>query len=103
LRLQCLAVWDEDNSATIANTGKSLQQLNITNAMRGVMFARQAGESRVARHSDGRNFILMAHLGLIIPKQKELGIMAVVDDTRFWETGKLLMFDTFFLAQHTQL
>ena len=35
----------------------------------GVMFARQLPGSGVKPHSDGRNFILTAHLGLKVPNE----------------------------------
>jgi hypothetical protein len=44
-----------------------LQDLGIPTAIRGVLFARQAPGSSVNRHSDGRNFVLTAHLGLKVP------------------------------------
>jgi hypothetical protein len=41
--------------------------LNIPLAVRGVCFAKQAPQSGVQPHSDGRNFILTTHLGIQIP------------------------------------
>lgn len=66
-RLQRLGVWNVDNCKVFPKTYELLRSLDIPLAVRGVCFARQEGGSGVGTHSDGRNFILTAHLGLKIP------------------------------------
>ena len=45
-------------------------------------------------HSDGRNFILTAHLGVSVPK--EGCSITVGGEKRSWEQDKVLVFDTSF-------
>jgi hypothetical protein len=59
--------WDDD--AHCGGQCQVLAGLDIPFAVRGVMFARQLGSTGVAPHSDGRNFILTAHLGLQVRSQ----------------------------------
>lgn len=101
IRLQRMGVWNvEFCEAYFPQTYQILQSLNIPLAVRGVCFARQEGMSGVAPHSDGRNFILTAHLGLKIPAG--CWIKVGEDDNisnvsqREWEEGKVLIFDTSF-------
>lgn len=61
------------------------------------MFARQAAGTGVQPHSDGRNFILTAHLGLQIPSQpKGACWMRVAEERKEWEENKVLVIDTTF-------
>jgi aspartate beta-hydroxylase len=88
-----LGVWNVDNCAQFPITYQLLKSLNIPLAVRGVCFARQGPNSGVQPHSDGRNFILTSHLGLIIPKGCWI---QVGDEVRTWEEGKLITLDTSF-------
>ena len=63
-RLQRLGRWNEDNCARFPKTTALLKELQVPTAMRGVMFARQRPGTAVARHSDGRNFVLGASWSL---------------------------------------
>eukprot|EP00560_Eucampia_antarctica_P002743 CAMPEP_0197834642 /NCGR_PEP_ID=MMETSP1437-20131217/23186_1 /TAXON_ID=49252 ORGANISM="Eucampia antarctica, Strain CCMP1452" /NCGR_SAMPLE_ID=MMETSP1437 /ASSEMBLY_ACC=CAM_ASM_001096 /LENGTH=224 /DNA_ID=CAMNT_0043439499 /DNA_START=84 /DNA_END=755 /DNA_ORIENTATION=+ len=67
-RLQRLGNWNTDNCDRFPQTYKLLRSLDIPFAVRGVCFARQTPNTGVQPHSDGRNFILTAHLGLKIPQ-----------------------------------
>jgi hypothetical protein len=67
IRLQRLGVWNPDICQDFPETYQLLRSLSIPLAVRGVCFARQAPDTGVQPHSDGRNFILTAHLGLKIP------------------------------------
>lgn len=61
------------------------------------MFARQAPKSRVARHSDGRNFVLTAHLGLKVPEGGvETCWIECAGVRKSWEEGKCVVLDTSF-------
>mmetsp|Transcript_12552 Transcript_12552/g.21229 ORF Transcript_12552/g.21229 Transcript_12552/m.21229 type:complete len:302 (-) Transcript_12552:140-1045(-) len=97
LRLQRLGRWNEANMARFPKTTALLAELNVPTAMRGVMFARQAPGSRVGKHSDGRNFVLTAHLGLQVPLP-EAGEcwMEVGGERQRWEEGKCVVIDTSF-------
>ena len=92
-RLQRLGVWNTENCEEFPRTYELLRSLNIPLAVRGVCFARQGAQSGVASHTDGRNFILTAHLGLRIPKGCWI---KVGDEKREWEVGKLTILDTSF-------
>ena len=97
LRLQRLGQWNEANMARFPKTAAILQEIGVPIAMRGCMFARQAPGTSVVRHSDGRNFILTAHLGLQIPKDSEKCWIEVAGDRRCWEAGKIGVIDTSFV------
>lgn len=74
-------------------TYEILKKLQIPLAVRGVCFARQTPGSGVAEHSDGRNFILTAHLGLEVPE----GCWIEVGGVRGgWREGYLTTVDTSF-------
>lgn len=96
-RLQRLGEWNDKNTAIFAETTKIVQALGIPFAVRGVMFAKQTAGSGVQPHSDGRNFILTAHLGLRVPKQEGSECwIEVAGERREWEEGKVIVFDTSF-------
>ena len=100
IRLQRLGVWNEDVCAAFPRTTAALRSLDppLPFAMRGVMFARQVPNTGVAPHSDARNFVLTAHLGLRVPS-RESGAdcwIRVATERRRWEEGKLLVIDTSF-------
>lgn len=93
IRLQRLGVWNIDNCQQFPLTYELLRSLQIPLAVRGVCFAKQAPQSGVQPHSDGRNFILTSHLGLRIPPGCWL---QVGDERRGWTEGKLTTIDTSF-------
>ncbi|CEM34449.1 unnamed protein product [Vitrella brassicaformis CCMP3155] len=92
-RLQRFGEWIEDNRQKFPRTSALLADLGIPIAMRGVMIARQRAGSGVQPHSDGRNFILTAHLGLQVP---EGCWMRVGEERREWRENKVCVFDTSF-------
>ena len=93
IRLQRLGVWNTDNCKQYPKSYELLKSLKIPLAVRGVCFARQAANSGVQPHSDGRNFILTSHLGLKIPDGCWI---QVGEERRGWEEGKLTTLDTSF-------
>lgn len=93
IRLQRLGIWNADNCKEFPKSYELLRSLKIPLAVRGVCFARQAPDSGVQPHSDGRNFILTSHLGLKIP---EGCWIEVGGERRGWEEGKLTTLDTSF-------
>lgn len=93
IRLQRLGVWNTENCKVFPNTYNLLKSLKIPLAVRGVCFARQAANSGVQPHSDGRNFILTSHLGLKIPHGCWI---ENAGERRNWEEGKLTTLDTSF-------
>jgi aspartate beta-hydroxylase len=93
-RLQRLGEWNSDNIKVFPKTYEIIRGLNIPLAVRGVMFAKQAPGTGVAPHSDGRNFILTAHLGISVPK--EGCWMSVAGDKRPWQQDKVVILDTSF-------
>ena len=93
IRLQRLGVWNMENCKQFPRTYEVLRKLGIPLAVRGVCFARQAPNSGVQPHSDGRNFILTSHLGLKIP---EGCWIQVGDERQSWQEGRLTTIDTSF-------
>ena len=92
-RLQRMGVWNSENVDLFPKTYELLRSLDIPLAVRGVCFARQSPQTGVKSHSDGRNFILTAHLGLQVPE----GVWVKVGgETRCWNEGKLAIMDTSF-------
>lgn len=96
IRLQRMGEWNEINSSLFPKTVRIIRGLNIPLAIRGVMFAKQRPKSGVAPHSDGRNFILTAHLGVKIPKDNKNVWIKVGSIEQKWNNGKILVFDTSF-------
>ena len=101
-RLQRLGEWNEANMKTFPKTTSIIQNLNIPLAVRGVMFAKQAPSSGVKPHSDGRNFILTAHLGLNVPSSSSDSSsdspcwIEVAGERKTWNQDKVIIFDTSF-------
>ena len=61
------------------------------------MFARQAPGTGVQPHSDARNFILTAHLGLQVPTDPPGACwMRVAAERKRWEEGRVVVIDTTF-------
>ena len=89
-----LGVWNTEICKLFPKTYDLLRSLGIPLAVRGVCFARQAANSGVQPHSDGRNFILTSHLGIEIPDGCWIKVGA---ETRGWDEGKLTTIDTSFL------
>lgn len=93
--MQRLGVWNTETCNQFSATYSLLQSLHIPLAVRGVCFARQAANSGVLPHSDGRNFILTAHLGLKIPEGCWIQVGREAN-RREWSEGKLTILDTSF-------
>jgi Aspartyl/Asparaginyl beta-hydroxylase len=93
-RLQRLGEWNEANTKIFPKTTEIVRSLDIPLAVRGVMFAKQLPKSGVQAHSDGRNFILTAHLGLSVPPQGCW--MSVAGEKRQWAQDKVIILDTSF-------
>lgn len=91
VRLQRLGEWNEDTTQRFPLTTRLIKSLPIPFAMRGVMFAKHDPHSTVKSHSDGRNFILTAHLGLTVPKDC---ILTVGNEQKEWTPNGMLVFDT---------
>lgn len=90
-RLQRLGEWNQPNTERFPLTTRLLQSLDIPLAVRGVMFAKQNPNSGVQPHSDGRNFILTAHLGLTVPEGCSI---TCAGEKREWKEGEVVIFDT---------
>ena len=110
VRLQRLGVWNAKACRqSFPLTYELLRSLSIPLAVRGVCFARQAPGTGVQPHSDGRNFILTAHLGIDVPSYNDDDVhddvheagrrrcwMKVGTEECTWEVGKLTIIDTSF-------
>jgi aspartyl/asparaginyl beta-hydroxylase (cupin superfamily) len=60
-----------------------------------VFFASMQPASKIMPHSDFTNFVLTCHLALDIPQSgNNICRIRVGDETRQWENGKVLLFDT---------
>lgn len=60
-----------------------------------VFFARQAPGSGIAEHTDGCNFILTSHLAIMAEPDK--AYIDVGGERRYWEEGKVMVFDTSYI------
>lgn len=60
-----------------------------------VFFAKQAPHTGIAPHTDWTNFILTAHLALIVPEGE--CVMKVGDHEQSWVEGKGMIMDTSFI------
>ncbi len=96
-RLQRFGNWIESNCELFPETTRILKSLPIPFAMRGVMFAKQKPHSGVQPHSDGRNFILTAHLGLKVPLEKCW--IKVGGIQKSWSSNNVIVFDTSFVHE----
>lgn len=94
LRLQRLGEWNDENTAKFPATSRLIQALRIPLAVRGVMFAKQAPGTGVQPHSDGRNFILTAHVGLKVPSGCSI---TVGSEERSWTEDGVIVLDTSFV------
>lgn len=60
-----------------------------------MFFAKQAPHTGIAPHTDWTNFILTAHLALIVPEGE--CVMKVGDQEQSWVEGKGMIMDTSFI------
>ena len=90
IRLQRYGAWNFELTKLFPETTALITELAIPTAIRGVCFAKQAPQRGVGVHSDDRNFILTAHLGIDVPAT---GCSMTVGG---WEDGKLVVCDTSF-------
>lgn len=72
-------------------TTKILETVPIGGRIAG--FNRQKPNTGISVHSDGNNMWLTCQMGLNVPQGKKASIR-VGDETRHWETGKCLLYDT---------
>jgi len=92
LGLQDRGIWDGENVEHFPQTVQLLKNLKVPSCE--AFFARQGPHSGIQPHSDLNNFILTSHLAVIIPEGQCW--IRVGDETRYWETGKVMAFDTSF-------
>jgi len=83
-------VWDSTNAALFPRTCELLHSCKVP--VVEAFFSSMAPRSDIAPHSDMCNFVLTAHLGLIVPPGAcEL---TVGDEAQQWADGKAMLFDT---------
>jgi hypothetical protein len=87
--------WDEDNCKLFSKTNQIIRESGIPSVE--AFFARQAPQTGIKPHSDGCNFILTAHLALSAPPMRSW--ISVGGERRFWENGKVLIFDTSYIHE----
>ncbi|KAK4530120.1 hypothetical protein CCYA_CCYA03G0977 [Cyanidiococcus yangmingshanensis] len=87
--------WDEDNCKLFSKTNQVIRGSGVPSVE--AFFARQAPQSGIKPHSDGCNFILTAHLALSAPPMRSW--IAVGGERRFWENGRVLIFDTSYIHE----
>jgi len=95
LVLQDRGIWEPKNSKIFKNTVKILKKHKVPSSE--VFFARQSPKTGIKPHTDNTNFTLTAHLSLRVPKDKSW--IKVGNQQRFWEDGKMLIFDTSFMHE----
>jgi aspartyl/asparaginyl beta-hydroxylase (cupin superfamily) len=83
----------EEHCTRCPETARILERIpGLLTAFYSVMLA----DAHVPRHTGPTKAILTAHLGLIIPRQRERCRMVVGDHTVVWEEGRLVIFDDMF-------
>ena len=83
-------VWDETNSALFPKTCALLTKSKVP--LLEAFFAKMPPKTTIKPHSDMCNFVLTCHLGVDVPEgQCDL---TVGDETRAWQNGNVMLFDT---------
>lgn len=90
-------VWDPINTKLFPVTTGILRDDEAEVPSIEAFFARQAPETGIKLHTDECNFILTMHLGLTVPQDKSW--IEVGGQRRYWEDGKVLVFNTSFYHQ----
>jgi len=90
LALQVRGVWDPVNVALFPKTVDLLRSVGVPTVE--IFFAKMPAGSVINPHSDGCNFHLTSHLGLVVPEG--LCWLKVGDQKRYWQKGKVMLFDT---------
>jgi hypothetical protein len=67
IRFQRLGTWNSETFQEFPQTYQLLKDLNVPWAVRGVCLAKQASQSSVQPHPEGRKFILKSHLEIQVP------------------------------------
>lgn len=87
--------WDSVNSGLFPETCRLIQKSGVPCVE--AFFASMDPQSDIKPHSDNVNFVLTSHLGLEIPgndSEPKACRLSVGDQTRPWEEGQVMMFDT---------
>eukprot|EP00316_Scyphosphaera_apsteinii_P024699 CAMPEP_0119333556 /NCGR_PEP_ID=MMETSP1333-20130426/85420_1 /TAXON_ID=418940 /ORGANISM="Scyphosphaera apsteinii, Strain RCC1455" /LENGTH=330 /DNA_ID=CAMNT_0007343653 /DNA_START=26 /DNA_END=1018 /DNA_ORIENTATION=+ len=90
LALQVRGVWDPVNVALFPKTVDLLRRVGAPTVE--IFFAKMPAGSVINPHSDGCNFHLTSHLGLVVPEGQCW--LKVGDQKRYWQNGKMMLFDT---------
>jgi len=83
----------ERNCARCPNTARLLRAVS---GLQSAWFSILAPRYHIPRHRGITKTVLRAHLGLIVPAQREQCVMQVHDCTVGWQPGKILVFDDFY-------
>ena len=86
----------ERNCARCPETARLLRGVP---GLQSALFSILAPRYHIPRHRGVTKSLLRAHLGLVIPEQREKCTMRVGDATVCWEQGKCLVFDDFYLHE----
>ena len=85
--------WDDANAKLFPVTSKAIYDSGIPAVE--AFFASMDAKSSIKPHSDFTNFVLTAHLPLIVPDNgRNKCRLTVGDETRQWTEGNLILFDT---------
>jgi len=86
-------VASERNCARCPETARLLRGVP---GLQTALFSILAPHYHIPMHRGVTKSLLRAHLGLVIPKQRESCTMRVGDQTVCWEAGKCVVFDDFY-------
>eukprot|EP00667_Euglena_gracilis_P005144 EG_transcript_5175 len=89
--------WNEASMRLFPETCRILREAEIP--LMEAEFACLPAESYITPHSDGWNFMLTAHLPLLLPRRSSAYGLSVGDCTTKWKEGELLLFDSSFLHE----
>lgn len=84
--------WDKANTVLFPKTTAALRASGVPSVE--AFFARQCPSSGIALHTDDCNFVLTAHLALDVPHNAAW--IQVAGERRYWQNGRMLVFDTSF-------
>jgi len=86
-------IWDPVNTQLFPKTSRIIKESGIPAVE--AFFASMEPQSDIKLHSDNADFVLTAHLPLVVPDNgKNKCRITVGDESREWLEGRMMMFDT---------
>ena len=90
--------WVDENAALLPRTAARLRECGADLVADEVMIARQPPRTGIDPHSDGKNFMLAAHIGLVVPPDQVCWMRVGAREHR-WAAGRACVINSSFLHQ----